>query len=161
VISGSFGFHELIERIGVERRLITAGKNKAVLDPFSPTKEEDVQILRETMIEIHEHFKEHVRNQRGDRIAGQNEEELFSGRFWAGRKAVDLGLADGVLTLNGHLKREYGDRVRVMRVTANPLQQLLPFSAAGRNQLAFAAEVEEDRLLQLLRAWNAEQTRMK
>jgi len=111
VVSAGFGFHEAIGRVGVERRVHTAGERKAILDPFRPEREEDLALLREIQASIHERFKAHVRARRGDRLAGE-EAELFSGAFWTGDRATELGLIDGLGHLRGVLRERFGERVR-------------------------------------------------
>jgi signal peptide peptidase SppA len=111
VVSASFGFTRLIERIGVERRLYTAGTRKALLDPFLPEDPTDVERLRSVQLDIHESFKALVRARRGSRLAG-GEEELFSGAFWTGRRSVSLGLADGIADLRSEMRRRYGEEVQ-------------------------------------------------
>lgn len=110
VISASFGLHEFIGRFGIERRVHTAGKDKSMLDPFRPEREEDVARLRAIQEQIHEAFIAHVKDSRGARI-GEGE-DLFTGEFWVGRKAVDLGLADGLSHLRPKMKEIYGDKTR-------------------------------------------------
>jgi serine protease SohB len=110
VISSSFGFHEAIGRIGIERRVHTAGRSKSFMDPFRPEKPEDVERLKALQGEIHEAFIEQVRSRRGERL--KQGAELFTGDFWTGRQAVDLGLADGLGHLVPKLKELYGDTVR-------------------------------------------------
>lgn len=110
VISAGFGFHDLIERWGIERRVHTAGTSKSTMDPFRPEKPEDVERLRNVLEPIHEAFKEHVSNRRGDRLPEGR--DLFTGEFWAGRASVDLGLADGIGHLVPKMKEIYGDKVR-------------------------------------------------
>ena len=91
VVGGSFGFQGLIEKIGVERRLYTSGKNKAMLDPFLPEKPDDVARLKAIQHEIHVMFIDLVKKSRGAKIKG-DEDELFSGAYWTGQKSIDLGL---------------------------------------------------------------------
>lgn len=91
----SFGVVDLMERWGIERRLFTAGENKAFLDPFSPLEEDDVQHVQSVIQDIHEQFIEAVRAGRGERLLHQ-EEKVFSGLIWTGREALDLGLIDGL-----------------------------------------------------------------
>ena len=93
VVGGSFGFAKLIEKIGIERRLYTSGEHKAMLDPFLPEKPEDVERLKAIQREIHEDFIALVKERRGASLTGP-ENDLFSGEFWTGRKAVELGLVD-------------------------------------------------------------------
>ena len=112
VVYSGFGLHEFIQRHGVERRLHTAGDKKVLLDPFSPEREDGVAHLKSIQAEIHDSFKAMVRARRGDRLRG-SEEELFSGAFWAGRRALDHGLIDGIGDLRGTLRARYGEKVRL------------------------------------------------
>jgi signal peptide peptidase SppA len=105
VISGGFGFAGLLERFGVERRLHTAGENKARLDPFSPEKPEDVEWLKKMHAQLHELFVGWVKERRGDRLS--DDESLFSGDVWLGAKAVELGLIDGLGSLRQILEQRY------------------------------------------------------
>jgi len=113
VISAGFGFTDAIARIGVERRLHTAGRDKSLLDPFLPENPADVARLRALQDQIHASFIAHVKARRGDRLS--TSEDLFSGQFWAGQRAVDLGLADGLAHVVPKLKALYGDKVRLRR----------------------------------------------
>ena len=97
VLMNGFGFTGLMEKLGVERRLITAGDNKGMLDPFSPMDEKDVKHAKEMMADIHEQFVGVVREGRGKRL--KDAPDLFSGLIWTGQKSVDLGLADGIGSL--------------------------------------------------------------
>lgn len=94
VVSGGFGFTELMDKAGVERRLYTAGENKAFLDPFSPEEPGEVAFWNEVLEKTHEQFIEYVRKGRGERLA--DDERLFSGLVWTGEQALDLGLVDGL-----------------------------------------------------------------
>ncbi len=93
VVTNGFGFVGTMEKLGIERRMITAGENKGMLDPFSPSRDSDVQHMRTLVADIHEQFKTVVREGRGDRL--KEDEQTFSGKFWTGAQAVELGLADG------------------------------------------------------------------
>jgi signal peptide peptidase SppA len=110
VISASFGFQEAIAKIGVERRVHTAGESKSILDPFRPEKAEDVERLKSLQLELHETFIDHVKSSRGERL--QDHPELFTGAFWTGNKSVELGLADGIGHLVPKMKELYGDKTR-------------------------------------------------
>lgn len=112
VIYAGFGFHGLLERHGVERRVHTAGRSKSFLDPFSPEKDADVARLAALQKTIHEAFIAQVKARRGTRLA--ESEELFGGEVWTGARAVELGLADGVGHMVPELKRRFGDRVRLL-----------------------------------------------
>ncbi|MFI0845604.1 S49 family peptidase [Mesorhizobium sp. IMUNJ 23232] len=115
VVSASFGFPELMQKIGVERRVYTAGRNKAVLDPFQPEKEEDVERLKALQIEIHETFIDLVKDRRGDRLS--QDPDLFTGLFWTGRKGLSLGLVDAIGDMRGTLKDRFGDRTQMKLIT--------------------------------------------
>ncbi len=107
VISHGFGLDGLIERIGVQRRLYTAGESKSRLDPFLPEKQEDVAWLRDLQDELHAMFQEWVVTRRGDRL--REKDELFTGEIWTGAKAVELGLVDGLGTARGVLGERFPD----------------------------------------------------
>ena len=115
VIAAGFGFVELIARHGVERRVHTAGARKGMLDPFRPENPVEVERLREVQRDMHESFIAHVRARRGRRLKG-DDEVLFSGEFWSGRRATALGLVDGLGDLRGILRDRFGERVRIRPV---------------------------------------------
>src|SRR4029079_1273152 len=112
VVGGSFGFAKLMEKLGIERRLYTSGERKAMLDPFLPEKPEDVERLKAVQREIHEDFIALVKQSRGARLTGP-ENDLFSGEFWTGRKAVTLGIADSIGDLRTVLRQRFGEDVRM------------------------------------------------
>ncbi|HIP77032.1 MAG TPA: S49 family peptidase [Kiloniellaceae bacterium] len=115
VITSGFGFTELMDRVGVERRVYTAGEHKSTLDPFRPENADDVARLRALQEDLHDVFKQTVRDRRGHRLKAP-EEELFSGEFWAGGRAIELGLADSEGELRQVLRDRFGKRVRLRRV---------------------------------------------
>jgi signal peptide peptidase SppA len=117
VVGGSFGFAKLMDRIGIERRLYTSGENKAMLDPFLPEKPEDVEKLKAVQKEIHEGFIDLVKQSRGAKLKGP-EKTLFSGEYWTGNKAIELGLADGIGDLRSTLRARFGDDVVTPLVSA-------------------------------------------
>ncbi len=96
VIMGSFGFVQALDKLGVERRVYTAGEHKSFLDPFSPTNETDIAHVKTMLAEIHQQFIDVVKTGRGDRLKAAEHPELFSGYVWTGEKAVQLGLVDGL-----------------------------------------------------------------
>ena len=112
VISAGFGFQDLIGRIGVERRVYTSGERKSMLDPFRPQKPEDVERLMRLQAEIHDGFKDWVRQRRASKLNG-DEQLLFSGEFWTGRRGVQLGLVDGLGELRSTLQARYGAKVNL------------------------------------------------
>jgi signal peptide peptidase SppA len=122
VVGASFGFDEAIKRLGIERRVYTAGEHKVMLDPFQPEKAEDVARLRAIQQQIHDNFIGLVKTSRGNRLSGQ-EKTLFSGEFWAGQKALELGLVDRIGELRAALRERYGEDV------------LMPVIAASRGWL--------------------------
>lgn len=116
VVSASFGFPELLKKLGVERRVHTAGRNKAVLDPFQPEKEEDVERLKALQIEVHETFIDLVKERRAGRL--KDDPDLFTGLFWTGRKGLQLGLVDALGDMRSVLKARYGAKTRLRLITA-------------------------------------------
>ncbi len=115
VVSAGFGLTGLIEKLGVERRLYTAGDSKALLDPFLPEDPKDVKRLKGIQVEIHESFKNWVKARRGDKLKG-SDKALFNGEFWTGAKAVELGLADSLGSADEVLRARYGKTVKIMPV---------------------------------------------
>jgi signal peptide peptidase SppA len=110
VVGGSFGMTELIKKVGVERRLYTAGEHKAMLDPFLPENPDDVARLKSIQREIHAVFIALVKNSRGARLKGADD-ALFTGEYWAGESSVLLGLADAIGDLRSTLRTRYGEKV--------------------------------------------------
>ncbi len=110
VISASFGFQDLLEKQGIERRVHTAGEDKSMLDPFRPERDTDIERLKALQMTIHQNFIDQVKTSRGAKLADQ---DLFSGEIWVGQTAVDLGLADGLGHLVPKMKEIYGDKVRL------------------------------------------------
>jgi signal peptide peptidase SppA len=111
VIGATFGLDKAIEKLGIERRVYTAGERKMTLDPFLPENPDDVKRLKEIQRQIHETFIGLVKSRRGTKLAGP-ESALFSGEYWAGERAIQLGLADGLGDLRAVLRERYGDKVR-------------------------------------------------
>jgi serine protease SohB len=118
VVGGSFGFDKLIARIGIERRLYTSGEHKAMLDPFLPEDAGDVERLKKLQREIHDDFIALVKSRRGEKLKGP-ENDLFSGEYWTGRRALDLGLVDAVGDLRSTLRRRFGDKVFTPLISAD------------------------------------------
>ncbi|WP_240002414.1 S49 family peptidase [Oleisolibacter albus] len=111
VVSQGFGFQDLLARIGVERRVYTAGRNKAMLDPFQPEKSEDVERLKALQLEIHASFIAWVKARRGPRLKA-DDDTLFTGEFWTGSRGLGLGLVDSLGDLRATLRARFGDTVR-------------------------------------------------
>src|SRR3954468_237017 len=139
VVGGSFGFVDLIKKIGVERRLYTSGEHKAMLDPFLPENPDDVARIKALQREIHAIFIALVKQSRGARLKGADD-LLFTGEYWAGDTSVALGLADAVGDIRSTLRARYGDEVQ-MPVIAPPAGLLA--SLLGRKSGAGAAIAPE------------------
>jgi signal peptide peptidase SppA len=137
VVGGTFGFPELIKRIGVERRLYTAGEHKGMLDPFLPENPDDVARIKAIQREIHALFIALVKQSRGARLKG-TDDVLFTGEYWAGETSVSLGLADAVGDLRSTLRARYGDKVVTPLVAPSTglLSGLLGRKSAGAGTLA-------------------------
>ena len=114
VIYSSFGFKDLIQKIGVQRRVYTAGKNKSTLDPFMEEKQEDIERLKNIQLDLHKDFINVVEKSRGLKLK-KKEVELFSGEFWSGSKAKDLGLIDEIGDANQVLREKFGDDVIIKK----------------------------------------------
>ena len=119
VISSGFGFVEAIKKIGVERRVHTAGKSKAILDPFQLEKPEEVEKLTSLQNEIHESFKNYVKDRRGEKLESEGE-ELFEGDIWTGKSAEELGLIDGLGDLRTVMKKRLGEKTKFKLVGNKP-----------------------------------------
>ncbi|GBF26263.1 putative protease SohB [bacterium MnTg02] len=118
VISASFGFDRLIKRYDIDRRVYTAGEKKMTLDSFSPEQEEDVARLKVIQKDIHGTFIDLVKERRGKKIE-QAGDMLFTGEFWSGTKAVELGLVDGLADVRTKMRELYGEKVRLKLVTSS------------------------------------------
>ncbi len=149
VVSAGFGLNEALKRIGVERRMYTAGERKGMLDPFQAENSRDVQHLKGIQEEMHENFKQMVRERRGDKLVGP-ERELFSGAFWTGRQAVEYGLVDGIGDLRGTLRDRFGDQTRFRLFgERKPFwrRRLRMAAPAGDDWVAEAIATVEERML--------------
>ncbi len=117
VVGGSFGFDKALAKLGIERRLYTSGEHKAMLDPFLPENAGDVERLKKLQREIHDSFIALVKSRRGEKLNGADN-ELFSGEYWAGQRALELGLVDAIGDLRGVLRERFGDRVVTPLISA-------------------------------------------
>ena len=116
VIFSGFGFVDLIKKIGVERRIYTEGKNKAILDPFLPEENENIEILKDAQRDIYEGFKDLVKSRRVAKLK-ESEEKLFTGAFWSGKKSAELGLVDGICDMRSKMKEKFGDKIEIKKIT--------------------------------------------
>ncbi len=144
VIYSSFGFKDLIHKIGVQRRVYTAGKNKSTLDPFLEEKKEDIDRLKNIQLDLHKDFIEVVEKSRSTRLKKTKEIELFSGEFWSGRKALELGLIDGIGSVNEILTRKYGDDVVIKKFE----------KTKGWLAKKFSSEIQTEKLINIIEEKN-------
>lgn len=117
VIFSGFGFVDAIKKLGIDRRVYTEGKNKAILDPFLPEEKENIEILKDAQRDIFESFKELVKSRRQGKLK-EAEEKLFTGAFWSGKKSVELGLVDEISDMRKKLKEKFGDDVKLIPISA-------------------------------------------
>lgn len=143
VVSSGFGFTRLIDRIGIDRRLHTAGENKALLDPFLPERDSDVERLSALQQDIHAAFKDHVRRRRVGKIDAADE-TLFSGEVMTGRMALAKGLIDGIGDLRAVMRARFGNRVRLVPIASERRRRwFLPRPQRGieAERLGFVADL--------------------
>jgi signal peptide peptidase SppA len=118
VISSGFGFVEAIKKLGVERRVYHQGENKSILDPFRPENPKDIEILMNLQKDVHEEFKNLVRSRRGDKIKKADENQLFSGEFWTGKRGLEFGLVDGIGDLRSVMRKKFGEKIEFEKISA-------------------------------------------
>ena len=143
VISASFGFKDLIKKIGVERRVYTAGKNKSTLDPFLEEKPEDIERLKKIQLEIHQDFIDVVEESRKNKLKKDSGIELFSGEFWSGKKAKELGLVDEIGNINEVLKDKFGKDVVIKKFEKPKSWISKKFSSSEESVEKIASILEE------------------
>ena len=142
VIYSSFGFTDLIKKIGVERRVHTAGKNKSTLDPFLEEKKEDIERLKDIQLDLHKDFIDVVEESRGAKLKKESI-ELFSGEFWSGSKAKNLGLIDGIGNANEVLKEKFGEDIVIKKFEKS--KGWLSKKLASSNQMDQLVNILEER----------------
>ena len=131
MVAGGFGFPDALSRLGIERRVHTAGDSKAMLDPFKPEDADDVARLQETLDDLHTQFIDLVKSRRSGKLT--EDKEIFSGAIWTGPKAQEKGLIDGTAQLGDFLRAHYGKDVRIKRISSEGgslLRRLLSGGAA-------------------------------
>ena len=153
VISASFGFQDAIKYLNIEPRIHTAGEKKVLNNPFLPQKEDDVQKTKKILDKLHSNFKIHVTKNRGEKIKQQDLNTLFSGEYWVGRDAIELGLADDVGTIDTFIRNEFGgpDNINVKQSIAprSRLQKLLGASYDGPD-IKYGSDLEQALLMKLV-----------
>ena len=147
VITASFGFKEMIKKIGVERRIYTAGKNKSTLDPFVEEKEEDVQRLKKLQLELHGHFIKVVEKSRGKKLKDPEKNNIFTGEFWSGETALKLGLIDGIGNADQTLREKFGKDVVIKKFEKPKGFIAKKLSSSLDNQIDNLANVLEERAM--------------
>jgi signal peptide peptidase SppA len=147
VVSAGFGFDQAIEKLGVSRRVYSAGARKGMLDPFSPEKPDDVKHLKTLQKDIHEQFIAMVKRRRGSKITG-DEADLFSGAFWTGAVSVDLGLADRIGELRQELESRFGEDVYIRPI--QPKRTLFGLGGGAGGVSAALADASVDSLIDAL-----------
>ena len=141
VIASGFGFQEAIARLGIERRVRTAGTEKSFWDPFREETPEDAARLKTLLEGLHEEFRGWVTSRRGAKLTAPPE-QLFTGAFWPGRKSVALGLADRLGDAEGEARRRFGDKVKIIRI-GGPKPSLLRRLLPGLSAEAVIGAIEE------------------
>lgn len=141
VIMAGFGFEKAIEKIGVTRRIYTAGKNKSTLDPFMPEKKSDIDRIKGFEDDIHKVFIDYVKQHRGDKLVG-TDDELFTGEWWPALRGVDLGLVDALGDMHTVLRERYGDDLILKPVKSK--KSLFSMPNIGLNKANISTEIATD-----------------
>ncbi|KEG19905.1 S49 family peptidase [Bartonella bacilliformis] len=121
VVSASFGFPELLKKIGVERRIYTAGKNKVILDPFQSENKVGIDHLKSLQLEVHQTFIDLVKERRESKLS--DDPDIFTGMFWTGKRSIELGLIDGLGDVRSVIKERFGDKAKLQLIS--PSKSLL------------------------------------
>ena len=145
VISASFGFQDAIKRIGIERRVYTAGKNKSTLDPFKEEKEEDIQRLKKIQLELHEDFINVVKSSRGKKLLDTDKNNTFTGEFWSGSTSLKLGLIDGIGNAEQILREKFGEEIVIKKLEKQKGFIAKKLSASFDNQFENITNTLEER----------------
>lgn len=153
VISAGFGFEKAIHKLGVDRRVYTAGANKGSLDPFLPEKPDDITRLKAIQSDVHATFVAAVKERRGDKLK-DHDGDMFTGAFWSGPKAAEMGLIDGLADMRVKMRQLHGDKVKLRAVPfggSGLLSKLrrLPRMAGAAGAAGFAGSLTEDALATL------------
>ena len=147
VISASFGFQDAIKKIGVQRRVYTAGKNKSTLDPFKEEKEEDIERIKRLQLELHSDFIEVVKKSRGSKLKDPEKNNTFTGEFWSGTTSMKLGLIDGIGNAEQILREKFGEDIDIKKLEKPKSFIAKKLSSYIDNQIDNIASVLEERAL--------------
>ena len=147
VISASFGFQDAIKKIGIQRRVYTAGKNKSTLDPFKEEKEEDIERIKKLQLELHSDFIEVVKKSRGAKLKDPEKNNTFTGEFWSGSASIKLGLIDGIGNAEQILREKFGEDIVIKKLEKQKSFIAKKLSSSIDNQIDNIASVIEERAL--------------
>ena len=147
VISASFGFQEAIKKIGIQRRVYTAGKNKSTLDPFKEEKVEDIERIKKLQLELHSDFIDVVKKSRGSKLKDPEKNNTFTGEFWSGSTSMKLGLIDGIGNAEQILREKFGDDIVIKNLEKQKSFIAKKLSSSIDNQIDNIASVIEERAL--------------
>ena len=147
VISASFGFQDAIKKIGVQRRVYTAGKNKSTLDPFREEKEEDIERIKKLQLELHSDFIDVVKKSRGPKLKDPEKNNTFTGEFWSGSASMKLGLIDGIGNAEQILREKFGEDIVIKKLEKQKGFIAKKLSSSIDNQIDNIASVIEERAL--------------
>ena len=147
VISASFGFQDAIKKIGVQRRVYTAGKNKSTLDPFKEEKGEDIERIKKLQLELHSDFIEVVKKSRGSKLKDPEKNNTFTGEFWSGSTSMKLGLIDGIGNAEQILREKFGEDIIIKKLEKQKSFIEKKLSSSLDNQIDNIASVIEERAL--------------
>ena len=147
VISASFGFQDAIKKIGIQRRVYTAGKNKSTLDPFKEEKDEDIERIKKLQLELHSDFIEVVKKSRGQKLKDPEKNNTFTGEFWSGSASIKLGLIDGIGNAEQILREKFGEDIVIKKLEKQKSFIAKKLSSSIDNQIDNIASVIEERAL--------------
>ena len=147
VISASFGFQDAIKKIGIQRRVYTAGKNKSTLDPFKEEKEEDIERIKKLQLELHSDFIDVVKKSRGSKLKEPEKNNTFTGEFWSGTASMKLGLIDGIGNAEQILREKFGEDIVIKKLEKQKSFIAKKLSSSIDNQIDNLASVMEERAL--------------
>ena len=147
VISASFGFQDAIKKIGIQRRVYTAGKNKSTLDPFKEEKEEDIQRIKKLQLELHSDFINLVKKSRGPKLKDAEKNNIFTGEFWSGSASLKLGLIDGIGNAEQILREKFGENIEIKKLEKPKGFIARKLSSSLDNQIDSIASAIEERAM--------------
>ncbi len=144
VIYAAFGLQDLIKKAGIQRRIYTAGKNKSTLDPFVEEKQEDIERLKKIQLDLHSDFIKVVEDSRSSKLKKEKNLDLFTGEFWSGSKAKELGLIDGLGNADEILKEKFGDDVTIKKFDKPKSWLNKKLSGASESQIENLIDILEE-----------------